>query len=67
MKNAKPSRLVMPKEIEETTAKLWIKTGAIILTEEGSENSYYVNEFGHTFYCKNYPAGGRLLKEGVLK
>ena len=43
------------KEIEEATANTWVSTGAIKPTSYGSENTYYVNEFGHEFYCKNYP------------
>ena len=43
------------REIEENTAKAWLKTGAIVLTDCGSENSYFVNEFGARFFCKDYP------------
>lgn len=42
-------------EIEENTAAAWIRSGAIRVTEYGSENTYYINEFDHQFYCKNYP------------
>jgi hypothetical protein len=31
-------------------------TGAITITDIGEENTYYVNEFGHLFFCKNYPS-----------
>ena len=41
--------------IEEDTAKFWLSTGAIVIDELGNENTYYINEFGTTFYCKNYP------------
>ena len=44
-----------PIEIESVTAETWINAGSIQVTEFGNENTYYVNEFGHTFYCKNYP------------
>ena len=40
-----------PREIEENTAKAWLKTGEIVLTACGSENSY----FGARFFCKDYP------------
>ena len=44
-------------EIETVTAQAWIDIGSIWVTETGEENSYYENEFGMTFYCKNYPTG----------
>jgi hypothetical protein len=44
------------REIEINTAKLWLSTGAIRITDIGEENTYYENEFGHLFFCKNYPA-----------
>ena len=44
-----------PRELEEITARTWNDNGVIRITEFGNENTYYVNEFGHTFYCKNYP------------
>jgi hypothetical protein len=47
-----PSR---PREIESNVALAWIEMGAIIETEYGEENTYYVNAWGHEFYCKNYP------------
>ena len=40
-------------EIEISTANLWISTGAIKITDKGDENTYYENEFGHQFFCKN--------------
>ena len=45
----------LPNEIEESTANNWLATGAIQLETTGNENSYYVNEFGTEFFCKNYP------------
>jgi hypothetical protein len=47
----------LPKlvEIEALTAALWLRQGAIAVTSTGEENTYYVNEFGNAFYCKNYP------------
>jgi hypothetical protein len=44
-----------PKEIEAKTALAWLAAGAIKLTEEGEENSYFENEFGHRFFCKDLP------------
>lgn len=43
------------KEIEEVTANLWLSQGTITITSTGSENTYYVDQFGLEFYCKNYP------------
>jgi hypothetical protein len=43
------------KEIEIPTMEAWLGTGAITLTSTGSENLYFVDEFGHNFYCKCYP------------
>ena len=43
------------RQIEEATAKNWMATGAIWITEIGEENTYYTNEFDHMFFCKNYP------------
>jgi len=41
--------------IEPNTAELWLSTGTITPTWYGEENTYYINEFGIEFYCKNYP------------
>jgi hypothetical protein len=49
------TKLDLPKELEIQTAELWLASGAIKVTEIGQENTYYVNEFDHKFYCKNYP------------
>lgn len=45
----------MLREISTKTAQAWLASGAIKLIETGEENSYYQNEFGHAFFCKNYP------------
>ena len=47
----------LPKIIwlEEFTANLWEAHGTIKPIWYGDENTYYVNEFGQEFYCKNYP------------
>jgi len=46
-----------PSEIEESTADLWLRQGVIRVTETGQENTYYVDQFGIRFFCKNYPQG----------
>jgi hypothetical protein len=43
------------REIEIQTAITWLALGSIWLTDTGAENSYYENEFGMRFFCKNYP------------
>ena len=43
------------REIEIQTAETWLKLGTIWLTDVGSENSYYADQFGNEFFCKNYP------------
>jgi len=53
------TKLDLPREIEIPTANLWLSTGAITITDIGEENTYYVNEFGHLFFCKNYPSHDR--------
>ena len=45
-----------PRELEEKTADLWLSTGAIHVIWYGNENTYYENEFGMEFYCKDYPS-----------
>jgi len=45
----------MPREIEESTANTWLRSGAIQLETTGNENSYYVDQFDNQFFCKNYP------------
>jgi hypothetical protein len=42
-------------ELVEKTANLWLSQGTLTITSTGAENTYYVNEFGMEFYCKNYP------------
>jgi len=44
-----------PTELEEVTADLWLDQGTIEITEYGSENTYYKDQFDNEFYCKNYP------------
>ena len=42
-------------ELEQVVVDNWLKTGAIHVTEYGHENTYYINEFNHRFFCKNNP------------
>jgi hypothetical protein len=41
--------------LEPNTVEIWLSQGTIKPTWYGNENTYYVNEFGIEFYCKNYP------------
>jgi len=52
-----PYKSTLPdiKEIEIQTMESWLATGAIILTDTGTENKYFVDQFGNQFYCKCYP------------
>jgi hypothetical protein len=43
------------KEIEITTMEIWLKLGTITETDRGSENLYFVDQFGLQYYCKCYP------------
>lgn len=45
--------LKVPQWIEAKTFDLWKKQGTIRVTDEGEENTYGVDEFGHTFFKKN--------------
>lgn len=58
------AKLNLPRELEIPTADLWVSTGAITITETGEENTYYENEFGHLFYCKNYPDNETISGKG---
>jgi hypothetical protein len=44
-----------PQELEIKTADLWLEQGTIHVTETGSENTYYTDQFGTRFFCKNNP------------
>ena len=55
MRKQAKSQLPVIREIEISTAELWLSTEAIRITDIGEENTYYENEFGHLFFCKNYP------------
>jgi hypothetical protein len=41
--------------LEPNTVEIWLSQGAIKPIWYGEENTYYVDEFGIEFYCKNYP------------
>lgn len=56
MKKQAKSTLPELRELEIKTANFWISTGAVRVTEIGEENTYYENEFGHLFFCKNHPS-----------
>jgi len=43
------------KEIEIPTMEAWLASGAITLTDTGSENLYFIDQFNNQFYCKCYP------------
>lgn len=43
------------RELEEPAADSWLNAGAIHITETGQENTYYADQFGNQFFCKNYP------------
>ena len=53
----KPSTL--PSELSELTASIWLAQGTIRLTDYGQENTYYIDEFGNEFFCKDYPIQNR--------
>lgn len=48
-------KLVVPRELEESTASLWLASGTLAVESFGSENTYYIDRYGNKFYCKNYP------------
>jgi hypothetical protein len=41
--------------LESNTVELWLSQGTIKPISYGNENTYYIDEFGIEFYCKNYP------------
>ena len=49
------SELPKIRYIEQTTVHLWLTIGTIKVSELGEENTYYVDQFGLEYYCKNYP------------
>ena len=47
--------LTGPHELEIITADFWLEIGTIWVTEYGQENTYYTDQFGRAFFCKNMP------------
>lgn len=45
----------MGNEIEVVTAINWLNADTIRVTDYGNENTYYIDQFGNEFFCKNYP------------
>ena len=43
------------REIESNTANNWLKAGTITIVSIGEENTYYIDQFEYTYFCKNYP------------
>jgi len=44
-----------PKELDQKTVDTWLTLKTIKITEYGTENTYYMDQFDNEFYCKNYP------------
>lgn len=40
-------------EIEAVTARAWLQSGAVTVTDIGQENVYFVDQFDHESYCKD--------------
>jgi hypothetical protein len=55
MTNINSTPLPNPQELEINTADNWLSIGTIWITETGSENTYYIDQFDREYYCKNYP------------
>ena len=49
------STLPNPQELEIPTAENWLAMGTIRVTDTGSENTYYTDQFDREYFCKNYP------------
>ena len=52
----------LPRELSELTAATWLAQGTIRVSDYGYENTYYVDQFDHEFFCKNYPIQNRGAK-----
>ena len=55
MKHKEKTMLPVIHEIPPITMNAWLASGAIILTDTGSENLYFIDQFDNQFYCKCYP------------
>lgn len=53
MKRSTPAPI--PREISEETMQSWLSTGAIVETDCGHENLYFIDQFDNEFFCKCYP------------
>jgi len=45
----------LPRELSELTAATWLAQDTIRVTDYGSENTYYIDQFNIEYFCKNYP------------
>ena len=43
------------KTLNIHTAINWLALDTVRVTSIGSENTYYIDQFGNGFFCKNYP------------
>jgi len=55
MTNINSTPLPNPQELEINTADLWLTQGTIRISDTGSENTYYTDQFDREYFCKNYP------------
>ena len=49
------NKITVPNEIEVSTAINWLALDTVRATSIGSENTYYIDQFGNAFFCKNMP------------
>jgi len=47
-----------PRQLEVKTAQLWVNQGTIWETSRGEENQYFIDDFGHEFFCKSLCGAG---------
>jgi len=45
----------IPTELEENEAQEKLDNGSIKIDCRGSENTYYLDDDGNRYFCKNYP------------
>jgi len=55
MTNINSTLSTLPQELEINTAENWLANGTIWISETGSENTYYTDQFDREYFCKNYP------------
>ena len=46
----------MTRSIEIQTAENWLANGTITVSSVGNENTYYTDQFGIEYFCKNMPS-----------